>query len=58
MDNEDQDTFCKKMRKATKGIHTISDHLVNAKLAFGKIAFFLSTCLIDSPPIIYYHCSV
>ncbi|CAK9812144.1 Heme oxygenase 2 [Anthophora plagiata] len=35
MANKDQDTFCKKMRKATKEIHTISDTLVNTKLAFG-----------------------
>ncbi|KOC70406.1 Heme oxygenase 1 [Habropoda laboriosa] len=35
MTNKDQDTFCKKMRKATKEIHTISDTLVNTKLAFG-----------------------
>ena len=35
--NKDEDTFCKKMRKATKEIHTVSDTLVNAKLAFGKI---------------------
>ena len=33
--NKDEDTFCKKMRKATKEIHTVSDTLVNAKLAFG-----------------------
>lgn len=31
----DQDTFCKQMRKATREVHTISDKLVNAKLAFG-----------------------
>ncbi|XP_076231039.1 heme oxygenase isoform X2 [Calliopsis andreniformis] len=31
----DEDTFCKKLRKTTKEIHTLSDTLVNAKLAFG-----------------------
>lgn len=36
MTNKNDDTFCKKMRQATKEIHTISDTLVNAKLAFGK----------------------
>ncbi|OAD60242.1 Heme oxygenase 1 [Eufriesea mexicana] len=35
MTNKGNDTFCKKMRQATKEIHTISDTLVNAKLAFG-----------------------
>ncbi|KAK1130267.1 hypothetical protein K0M31_018405 [Melipona bicolor] len=35
MTNKDEDTFCKKMRKATREIHSISDALVNAKLAFG-----------------------
>ncbi|XP_016913180.1 uncharacterized protein LOC107998426 [Apis cerana] len=35
MKTNNQDTFCKKMRKATKEIHSISDSLVNAKLAFG-----------------------
>ncbi|XP_076644327.1 heme oxygenase isoform X2 [Halictus rubicundus] len=35
MSNRSEDTFCKKMRKATREIHTISDALVNAKLAFG-----------------------
>ncbi|CAK9800301.1 Heme oxygenase 1 [Anthophora quadrimaculata] len=35
MANKNQDTFCKKMRKATKEIHTISNTLVNTKLAFG-----------------------
>lgn len=37
MTTNNQDTFCKKMRKATKEIHSISDSLVNTKLAFGKI---------------------
>lgn len=31
------DTFCKKMRRATREIHALSDSLVNAKLAFGMI---------------------
>ncbi|XP_031832313.1 heme oxygenase [Nomia melanderi] len=35
MSNKDENTFCKKMRKATREIHTVSDALVNAKLAFG-----------------------
>ncbi|XP_078036439.1 heme oxygenase [Augochlora pura] len=35
MSNKGEDTFCKKMRKATREIHTISDALVNAKLAIG-----------------------
>ncbi|XP_033333055.1 heme oxygenase [Megalopta genalis] len=35
MSNRGEDTFCKKMRKATREIHSISDALVNAKLAFG-----------------------
>ncbi|KOX70144.1 Heme oxygenase [Melipona quadrifasciata] len=35
MTNKNEDTFCKKMRKATREIHSISDALVNAKLAFG-----------------------
>ncbi|KZC12641.1 Heme oxygenase 1 [Dufourea novaeangliae] len=33
--NRDGDSFCKKMRNATKEIHTVSDTLVNTKLAFG-----------------------
>ena len=33
----DGDTFCKKMRKATREIHAVSDALVNAKLAFGEL---------------------
>lgn len=36
MGDTDEDTFCKKMRKATRDIHAVSDALVNAKLAFGK----------------------
>jgi len=32
----EEENFCKKMSKATRGIHAISDALVNAKLAFGK----------------------
>ncbi|XP_076171983.1 heme oxygenase [Ptiloglossa arizonensis] len=35
MSDKSEDTFCEKMRKATKKIHSISDALVNAKLAFG-----------------------
>ncbi|XP_053997720.1 heme oxygenase 2 [Hylaeus anthracinus] len=35
MSDKNEDTFCDKMRKATKRVHTISDALVNAKLAFG-----------------------
>nr|XP_050848452.1 heme oxygenase 1 isoform X1 [Vespula vulgaris] len=34
MTDKEEDTFCKKMRKATREIHAISDALVNAKLAF------------------------
>ncbi|EFN82497.1 Heme oxygenase 2 [Harpegnathos saltator] len=30
-----EENFCEKMAKATRGIHAISDALVNAKLAFG-----------------------
>ncbi|XP_066587227.1 uncharacterized protein Ho [Prorops nasuta] len=33
--SDQEDTFCKKMRRATREIHAISDALVNAKLAFG-----------------------
>lgn len=36
MSNAERDSFCKKMRKATREIHAVSDALVNAKLAFGK----------------------
>jgi len=32
----EEENFCKKMAKATRGIHAISDALVNAKLACGK----------------------
>jgi hypothetical protein len=32
-----EETFAKKMRRATKEIHAISDALVNAKLAFGEL---------------------
>ncbi|XP_003397030.1 uncharacterized protein LOC126925157 [Bombus affinis] len=35
MTSKDEETFCKKMQKATREIHSISDALVNAKLAFG-----------------------
>ncbi|XP_012267959.1 uncharacterized protein LOC105692954 [Athalia rosae] len=34
MGDSEEDTFCKKMRKATRDIHAVSDALVNAKLAF------------------------
>lgn len=36
MPDKEEENFCKKMAKATRGIHAISDALVNAKLAFGK----------------------
>lgn len=32
-------SFTKQMRKATRNVHSISDALVNAKLAFGKFVF-------------------
>lgn len=32
----EEENFCKKMAKATRGRHAVSDALVNAKLAFGK----------------------
>lgn len=35
------DSFSKQMRKATRDIHKISDTLVNAKIAFGKIKKFI-----------------
>jgi len=35
-DMTEEENFCKKMAKATRGRHAISDALVNAKLAFGK----------------------
>ncbi|KAJ8687703.1 hypothetical protein QAD02_023497 [Eretmocerus hayati] len=35
MPDTDEEDFCKKMRRATREIHAISDALVNAKLAFG-----------------------
>lgn len=35
MPEKEEEAFCKKMRKATREIHAISDTLVNAKLAFG-----------------------
>ncbi|KAG7189902.1 hypothetical protein KM043_006071 [Ampulex compressa] len=35
MPEKEEDTFSKKMRKATRKVHAISDALVNAKLAFG-----------------------
>ncbi|XP_043250885.1 heme oxygenase 1 [Colletes gigas] len=35
MSDKSEETFCEKMRKATKKVHTISDALVNTKLAFG-----------------------
>lgn len=35
------DNFCKRMRKATQEVHAASDALVNAKLAFGKIVFWV-----------------
>ncbi|XP_063993624.1 uncharacterized protein LOC135171181 [Diachasmimorpha longicaudata] len=35
MGESKDDTFCKKMRAATREIHAVSDALVNAKLAFG-----------------------
>ncbi|XP_033207940.1 heme oxygenase 1 [Belonocnema kinseyi] len=34
MTDSENDTFCKKMRKATREIHAVSDALVNAKLVF------------------------
>lgn len=36
MGDAEEDTFCKKMRKATREIHAVSDALVNARLAFGE----------------------
>lgn len=39
MSSKDEETFCKQMRKATREVHKISDTLVNAKLAFGKINY-------------------
>lgn len=38
MPDKEEENFCEKMAKATRGIHAISDALVNAKLAFGKIS--------------------
>ncbi|OXU17304.1 hypothetical protein TSAR_012085 [Trichomalopsis sarcophagae] len=35
MPEAEEENFCKKMRRATRKIHAISDALVNAKLAFG-----------------------
>ncbi|KAL6262637.1 hypothetical protein P5V15_005430 [Pogonomyrmex californicus] len=35
MPDREEENFCKKMTKATRGIHAVSDALVNAKLAFG-----------------------
>lgn len=35
MEESEEENFCKKMRKATREIHAVSDALVNAKLAFG-----------------------
>lgn len=35
MTDYENENFCKKMRKATKEIHAVSDALVNAKLVFG-----------------------
>ncbi|XP_014471385.1 PREDICTED: uncharacterized protein LOC106742702 [Dinoponera quadriceps] len=35
MPDKEEENFCEKMAKATRGIHAISDALVNAKLAFG-----------------------
>lgn len=35
MQEGEEENFCKKMRKATREIHAVSDALVNAKLAFG-----------------------
>ncbi|EZA53267.1 hypothetical protein DMN91_004604 [Ooceraea biroi] len=32
---DEEENFCKKMAKATRGRHAVSDALVNAKLAFG-----------------------
>lgn len=32
------DSFTKRMRKETRDVHKISDALINAKLAFGKIS--------------------
>lgn len=40
MPDNEEENFCKKMRKATREIHAISDALVNAKLAFGKDYIF------------------
>lgn len=37
MSEAEGDNFCKKMRKATREIHAVSDALVNAKLAFGTV---------------------
>lgn len=50
MANQEQDTFCKKMRKATREVHTISDSLVNAKLAFG---FFDNSIWADGLLVFY-----
>lgn len=35
-------SFCKEMRKATREIHDISDHLINMKLGIGKCFVQLS----------------
>ena len=43
MTDSENDTFCKKMRHATREIHAISDDLVNAKLAFGTNFIIFST---------------
>ncbi|XP_026674810.1 heme oxygenase 2 [Ceratina calcarata] len=50
MANEEQNSFCKRMRKATREIHTISDSLVNAKLAFG---FFDNSIWADGLLVFY-----
>ena len=38
----DEESFTKQMRKATRDVHAVSDALVNAKLAFGKIPYFFT----------------
>lgn len=53
LNSEDEldDNFCKRMRKATQEVHAASDALVNAKLAFGKRIFqsvFLNPSLRNS----------
>ncbi|EFN68652.1 Heme oxygenase 2 [Camponotus floridanus] len=35
MPSKGEENFCKKMARSTRGVHAISDALVNAKLAFG-----------------------